>query len=467
MRLRSVWLVVVVMLVIAGCNSHPLASQPPAPELEAHKVATVSVVKKLDLLFLVDNSQSMRDEQDSLGRNFPLFMQRLESAGVSDLRVGIISSDFGAGSRMDGDGGCSGRGDAGRLLVKPGCGLPESGDRFLALGPSVPGGRNFTGTLPATFSCLATLGIDGCGYEHQLQSLRYALHGDDGRAFLRADANLGIVLVTDEDDCSGTPDSTLFTDFRAGEEPNLRCATAGHQCGGMPVPAGAFQSPLASCLPQQHPDDEQSRRSRLINVAEMVAHIKAVKAGTGRRVIVSAIFGWDDSASATYTVRSQPVAVGQPVLGLSPICNAGNAWAMPAVRLKAFVDAFGADGSWHSICTSDLGPALTKIGEAIGNVDTAGQCLPAAPVDVRPDLPGLQADCVAVDQVPGAGGGLVEAAVPACSGDARPCWELAEDNRCPGGVRPDVKRTLGAAAEGTVEGIRCAVCWQSGQPGCN
>ena len=39
---------------------------------------TRQVDQKLDLLFVVDNSGSMAQEQASLARNFPLFMRELE-----------------------------------------------------------------------------------------------------------------------------------------------------------------------------------------------------------------------------------------------------------------------------------------------------------------------------------------------------------------------------------------------------
>src|SRR5262245_29508084 len=51
-------------------------------------------IQALDLLFMVDNSNSMREEQANLTSNFPAFLTALGSA--SDVHVGVVSSDMGS-----------------------------------------------------------------------------------------------------------------------------------------------------------------------------------------------------------------------------------------------------------------------------------------------------------------------------------------------------------------------------------
>src|SRR5215213_4348891 len=115
---------------------------------------------------MIDNSGSMEEEQASLALNFPLFMRKLEERGKVDLHLAVISSDVGAGNIKVGN--CHDIGDAGIFRIGSGCGL-NSGASFLTVDRE--GRRNFSGDLPSTFACIANLGIKGCGFEHQLQSL--------------------------------------------------------------------------------------------------------------------------------------------------------------------------------------------------------------------------------------------------------------------------------------------------------
>jgi hypothetical protein len=59
-----------------------------------------------------------------------------------------------------------------------------------------------------------------------------------------------------------------------------------------------------------------------------------------------------------------------------PICKVpevksddGNIYkAYAGLRLKKFIDGFGAHGKTHSICDSDLSATMTQIGEGIGSI---------------------------------------------------------------------------------------------------
>ena len=68
--------------------------------------------------------------------------------------------------------------------------------------------RNYTGNLADVFTCIAALGETGCGFEHQFAAILRALGADgsappaENQGFLRPDAYLAIVMLTNEDDCS-------------------------------------------------------------------------------------------------------------------------------------------------------------------------------------------------------------------------------------------------------------------------
>ena len=70
-----------------ACNSHPLEQPEPAPEQQTDLLYEVNPLRQLDLLFLVDNSSSMAQEQNNLKRNFPDFMAELEKiqGGLPDI----------------------------------------------------------------------------------------------------------------------------------------------------------------------------------------------------------------------------------------------------------------------------------------------------------------------------------------------------------------------------------------------
>ncbi len=457
-------------LALWACNAHPFAPVPPRPEAQAGVTYEANPARQLDLLFLIDNSQSMAEEQINLSRNFPVFMNELEKieGGLPDLHVAVISSDFGAG-RLVAD-TCHPLGDLGRFQVKAGCGFDPAAARARFLAVDGRGGKNFAGDLADVFSCLAKLGSSGCGYEHQLQAIRGALSSQinpENAGFLRPDAQLGIILLTDEDDCSAETDATLFDAERPGESASLRCNTAGHQCGGRAVPSEVFSAPLASCQPVQR-NNTTERTTHLINVEDFVAFIKALKPGRPDKILVSAVMGWDSRTDAQYRidlVTKNDIAGMRTELEVGPACsNAQNGVAAPAVRLKAFIDAFGDNGSWHDICASDFSPAMAAIGKQLAE-RLNNSCIQAPLVDNDPVVEGVQADCQVVDRRPAAGArsGFDETPIAACTGSPMPCWELTRDPVCGSGYRVAIRRAPDMPAPpGTVLQARCLTCTELG-----
>src|SRR5262249_37089219 len=91
-------------------------------------------------------------------------------------------------------------------------------------------------TLTTQLSCMAAAGDTGCGFEMPLESGYRALTSQlpENAGFLRPDAILGIVFVTNEDDCSAPDDSDLFDPSltaQYGFVSSYRCTNWGIQCG--------------------------------------------------------------------------------------------------------------------------------------------------------------------------------------------------------------------------------------------
>jgi hypothetical protein len=315
--------------------------------------------RQLDLLFMIDDSPSMQQEQANLARNFPALIDELGKipGGLPDLHIGIISSDLGAGPQPIAGGCPRVGGDRGILQVRPGCGLAP-GARFITAAGGV---NNFQGELGQVFGCLAALGTAGCGYEHQLQATRVALYETitpDNTGFLRDGAILGIVLLTDEDDCSAEVTSDLFTrntDF-PGTTSSFRCAQVGHLCNGLQPPIAPFSVPLSQC--------QAAPSGALIRVTDVVDSIRRVKLRPDQQILVSGIFGWPaDPAAATYDYRNT-----RDGIDYAATCTSANGEATAALRMKAFVDAFGPHGSFFSICQDDFRPAMQGIGQALAGM---------------------------------------------------------------------------------------------------
>jgi len=421
----------------------------------------------VDILFVVDNSPSMDPKQAALAAAFPKMIADLKQfpGGMPDVHIGVVSSNMGAGNGAMGGNCGTGLGDRGLLWGNdpndltasvavgsaytptiPGCGL-NPGARWIE-DIQAPNGigrtRNYDPSmqLEDVFSCLATaVGVSGCGEEHQLQATRVALIPQYGinqanNGFLRENANLAIILVTDEDDCSASNDNTMNDDMfdmvtnrDVGDTTSLRCAARGHVCGGQPIPnydptigfqGPAFSHPLSDCTAKSQLDPiPDYTYMPLIDVQDMVDSINSVKGTTALRsskILVSGIIGWpsnNDPSSVQYQIgkdsTSLPVSQ-QSLWDYMPICTVpsvqsadGNIYkAYGGLRLKKFIDAFGDNGKVFSICNPDFTDALTQTGNALAHVMTGNAgCVPFTLMDREPNVSGIQPDCLEVlDEFP-------------------------------------------------------------------
>jgi hypothetical protein len=159
---------------------------------------------KMDILFIVDDSGSMSEEQTNLAQNFPKFIGVLDSYMTSggqplDYHVGLTTT-----SLTDGAPPIPipiplpiNLGDDGALRNKSSCGMTRPWIERTDSNPAMQ------------FSCVAQVGTDGSGQEQPLNGARLALTDriSDGKnaGFVRDDALLAIIMLTDEDDQSGDP----------------------------------------------------------------------------------------------------------------------------------------------------------------------------------------------------------------------------------------------------------------------
>ncbi len=157
--------------------------------------ASAGGCEKMDIVFVVDDSGSMGEEQANLGANFPKFVSVLDQTKASngtpiDYRVAVTTTGksfkrigpFGIADDEKGDDGA----------FRNNCGGQK---RWLERSEAA-----------ASFPCRAQVGTGGPGDEMPLECMRLALTDRmaDGTnaGFLRDDALLAVVILTDEDDCS-------------------------------------------------------------------------------------------------------------------------------------------------------------------------------------------------------------------------------------------------------------------------
>jgi len=175
--------------------------------------------EKMDIVFVVDDSGSMAEEQANLAANFPKFVAVLDKFKTKkgtniDYRIAVTTTGRDVTYKVELLPGFPGpstteQGDDGAFRDTKTCGVTK---RWIdKADPNVA----------TTFACLAEVGTDGPGLEMPLYALKLALvdRMADGtnKGFLRDDALLATVILTDEDDCSREDNNfTLATDACEG-----------------------------------------------------------------------------------------------------------------------------------------------------------------------------------------------------------------------------------------------------------
>ncbi len=429
MLVNRALLAIPVLVAASGCASHDLSSAAPQTCAEGRTDVPIAVNRNVDLLFVIDDSGSMAEEQASLATNFYRFANVLENVegGLPNVHIGVVSTDVGAGPYDIP--GCRGDGDGGRLQssARGNCQPPDGAfisDVALADGSRV---RNYSGDLADTFACIAELGTSGCGFEQPLEAMKRALDGSnpENASFLRDDAVLMVVIISDEDDCSAA-DTALFdpSDSSLGPLASFRCFEQGVVCSpdDARTPGGK-----SGCQPR---DDSPLTAG----VQSYVNFLRGLKADPSL-VMVADISG-----------PRSPVEVvtgdgGE--LDLANACSSTSGMASPSVRLGAFLDGFPARNTHTSICNDDLSDALILIAQTL--TKTLGVPCVEGQIDRDPDAEGIQADCT-LSQIEWPGTDRqVEQIIPACDDSGTlPCWRLTVDeNAChdtPTQARLDVQR---------------------------
>jgi hypothetical protein len=410
----------------------------------------------LDVLFVIDDSPGMKPAQDKLLRAFPTFMTRLQGPPrLPDLHIAVVSQDMGAG-----DGsipGCNAdRGKKGifQSTARGACTATNlnAGATYIA---NADGVKNYTGNIEDVFACIAALGDTGCDYEHPFDAIRRAL-GVDGRGaalaenqgFLREEAILAIILMTNEDDCSASPgdgpngEIPLFdTSFnmniasQLGPLGKFRCNEFGHMCSkgaespmhpDRRAPANDVSAMVtyASCTSNE-------QEGYLLSTVDTAMRLKSLKTKPDQVAVVSI-----QAPSSPYTVTwkapsppdSSCGAASCPWPQIAHSCTASDGTVGdPGVRTEELARQFGDNGLVVPICDADFASSMDLAATLLKSMSVA-PCLPG-PIGVKTNV---GTDCNVTEHYMDSNGMPVDKQIPSCSenGKAAPCWQLLTVAAC-------------------------------------
>ncbi|HEY6005326.1 MAG TPA: hypothetical protein VIV57_20770 [Anaeromyxobacter sp.] len=217
---RIAWRSAAVLLALALL---PRCACDTVPSDAVQKCSTAQVFAghvKTDILFVIDDSGSMSQEQANLSANLGAFIDRLATLPIQDdYQIGVTTTDvddFGGGTNFTTGPEVGNPYPRGAIvaITQNGSGIGQAGD--LVYNPaSFPSTNGWGGnrilpkgspTLIQDFKANVLVGIAGSGKEQPFRAVKMALTDRilDGTnaGFLRPGAALAIIFASDEDDCS-------------------------------------------------------------------------------------------------------------------------------------------------------------------------------------------------------------------------------------------------------------------------
>ncbi len=461
MRLRIYAPLLPALLLASACEDDQIIKvQEPEVHVDVLKQRDAALV---DILWVVDNSQSMVPQQESLARNFDQFISGLtvcQGTGMANdfcdfdtkkcsvsggpcnppnYHIGVISTDVRA------------QFDNGKLrrvgLCVPGMGMLPAADKYRycqgtnndcahdAQDPnSDPANSNCdmnqsvgfitptTRNGPAAFSRAVRVGTGGSGLETGIQAAAAALGRDTNRGtgqwvpaptendgFLRPDASLFLIFVSDEDDNSFGEPTYFYRAFETLKGAGNEGVVSVSSIVGDPDPDGQTGPVVGGCDVPNMTDVRTRAGTRYVALSMYSRGLSAeFKVCDDRRLTC------DGGFSCQRPVEGLP-GVCVPTSQCSTDQQCGNFQCSgdkgcitcenSSCQLKSelFLELLERNGVFGSICAPDYGVVLGSLGfEAAGLVrkfeltrstdctktapccdDSAGACTTEAPLCVK------------------------------------------------------------------------------------
>ena len=418
----------------------------------------ISASREVDLLFVIDNSGSMAEEQALLSSNMAALIGVLEAPDVrADYRIGVTTTDSGnprcPSAVTTPEGGnlvlssCVDRVDQGEFEFNADdfsfactdfCGKRDSDLQVLGTATAVDpnkvprkwversgGALNIGGVADAVeaLQCYLPQGVAGCGFESHLESMYLALAGSQSQqsknnyGFLRETAQLAVVIVSDETDCSYSPAfKEIFTTNKVfWNDPNNDAAPSSAMCWRAGVACSGGPGVFSECHAENFDDngepgaaDEQAVLQPVGKYVDFVKNIEQQKQQIDerQRVKVSLVTGVPqgyEQFAAEIPYEDTPDENYQLNFGIGPGCVLGDVnfpetAAVPPVRERAFAEAFAEadERRLYSICQDSYAAALQAIGDEIAD-GISPSCMPVCVADTEPNSPILEPSCTVTE----------------------------------------------------------------------
>lgn len=186
---RKAVLMAAAVSFLAGCSKSS-SSYSLLSDAADYQQQAVLIPKKIDVLWVIDNSGSMQPYQEALANNFQSFIQRFEASN-HDFHMAVTTTEaWKAAPHSE-----LGSNLPAEAEFKPGKDLNNNNVYVMD--------RN-TPDLADVFGSAIKQGIGGSGDERAFHSFKMALTSslNNPHNFRRQDAFLAIILVTDEEDFS-------------------------------------------------------------------------------------------------------------------------------------------------------------------------------------------------------------------------------------------------------------------------
>jgi hypothetical protein len=191
------------MVGLAACDKKVNGNFALLPEEESFKQSVDYSPRKIDILWVIDNSGSMETSQTNVINNFQSFIQKFQTLNY-DFQMGVTTTDAYRFTTTN---------QANYALLRDGryqwmdtIPGPGANYQYVSAGSTYMSGvrvmKKDTANLSTVFLKNISQGIDGSGDERPFDSMKVTLAHSGNAGFVRPGAYLAVIMVGDEDDSS-------------------------------------------------------------------------------------------------------------------------------------------------------------------------------------------------------------------------------------------------------------------------